>query len=97
MFNVDKNITLTYVQNLFPDKRCTMSNYTMRNSQDYYLPKVHKSSLVPTVMREWNLLPLNITELDSLKTFTNAIICDDILNAKKHFWRQDSKYTCNSR
>lgn len=55
----------------------------MRNSQDYYLPKVHTSSLVPTVMREWNLLPLNITELDSLKTFTNVIICDSISNAKK--------------
>lgn len=94
--NIDENIT--YAQNLFPDKHCTTSNNTLRNFQDYYLSKcrlqIYTSSLVPAVIREWNSLPLNIRDLDSPKTFTIAITCYDILNAKKlpppyfFFWRQ---------
>lgn len=88
MFKVDKNIIPSYIKERFPDKRCNLSNYTMRNSQNYSLPKcrlrVYKSSLIPTVIGEWNSLPLHIREVNSLSTFINLITSDkDILNINK--------------
>lgn len=88
MFKVDKNIIPSYIKECFPDKRCNLSNYTMRNSQNYSLPKcrlqVYKSSLIPTVIGEWNSLPLHIREVNSLSTFINLITSDkDILNINK--------------
>lgn len=79
---------MSKIINTFPGKRCTMSNYTMRNYRYYCLPKCrlqeYKSSLVPTIIDEWDSLPPNIRELYSLKTLTHAITSDDnISNAKK--------------
>lgn len=60
----------------------------MINSHNYSLPKcrlqVYKSSLIPTVIGEWNSLPLHIREVNSLSTFINLITSDkDILNINK--------------
>lgn len=54
----------------------------------YSFPKcrlqVYKSSLIPTVIGEWNSLPLHIREVNSLSTFINLITSDkDILNINK--------------
>ena len=55
-------------------KRCNASSYTMRNSQNYSLPKcclqLYKTSFVPTVIGEWNTLPHEIRDAPSLITFS---------------------------
>lgn len=69
-FKVDKNTTPFYVKIIFSDNHCTMSNYSLRNFQDYCLPKyqvqVYISSLVLTFISKWNSLLLNIRKLISL-------------------------------
>ena len=39
MYKVDKNIILSYIRDIFPDKQCNASSYTTRNSQNYSLSK----------------------------------------------------------
>ena len=67
MYKVDKNIIPSYIRDIFPDKRGKASSYTTRNSQNYSLPKcrlqLYKTSLVPTVIGEWNILPQGIRDV----------------------------------
>lgn len=56
-------------------KRCNASAYHTRNSQDYNVPvcrlQIYKSSFVPTVVNEWNSLPLDTRDSSSLSLFKN--------------------------
>ncbi len=45
MFKVDKNIIPSNIKECFPDKRCSLSNYTMRNSPELFLTKMSIASV----------------------------------------------------
>ena len=73
--------TLLYIRDrgIFPDKRCNacLKLYNEKFSK-YSLPKcrlqLYKTSLVPTVIVEWNTLPQELRDVPSFKTFSQKII-----------------------
>lgn len=81
MYKIDRNILPSYVNDIFPNKRATVSNYmyTTRNAQNYSIPKcrldLYKSSFVPTVVDEWNALSTDVRESDSVRIFKEKNSC----------------------
>ena len=96
LYKVYKNIIPSYIRDISPDKRCNASSYTTRNSQNYSLPKcrlqLYKTSLVPTIIGEWNTLPQEIRYVSSFKTFLQKILFFNVNEIHNNFflWRQNS-------
>lgn len=71
------NLVPEYLLDIVPDMRYNASAYYTRNSQNYNIPvcrlQIYKSSFVPTVVNEWNSLPLDIRDSSSLSLFKNKI------------------------
>lgn len=77
MYEIHKNLVPEYLSDIVPDMRCNASIYYTRNSPNYIIPvcrlKIYKSSFVPTVVKKWNSLPLDIRDSCSLSLFKNKI------------------------
>lgn len=73
MFKADWDYLHALVTDIFPNKRFNLSNYLTKNAQHYCISKrriqVFKSSFVPTVIHDWNALPLDVRQIDSFRTF----------------------------
>ena len=77
MYKIHNDLVPDYLSEIIPDMRCNASAYTTRNSQNYSIPvcklQTYKSSFVPTVINEWNSLPLNTRLSSSLSVFKSKI------------------------
>ena len=56
-----------------PKKRTNTSIYNTRNSENHYIPKcrfqLFKSSFIPTVANEWNILSVDTRQSESICIF----------------------------
>lgn len=74
MYKIHNNLVPDYLSDIVPDMRCNASAYHTRNSQDYNIPVCRLQiyiSFVPTVVNEWNSLPLDTRDSSSLSLFKN--------------------------
>ena len=68
-----KGFAPIYLSNLVPQLNSDISNYNLRNSTNLYSiacrTNFYKNSFLPSVVDEWNLLPQNIRDLESVSSF----------------------------
>ena len=68
-----KGFAPIYLSNLVPQLNSDISNYDLRNSTNLYSiacrTNFYKNSFLPSVVDEWNLLPQNIRDLESVSSF----------------------------
>jgi hypothetical protein len=74
MYKMDKHLTPNYLKDIFPSNT---SSYNTRNIINYNVPKcklqIYKNSYVPTVINEWNSLPVEIKTSESVLSFMNRL------------------------
>ena len=74
---VNRSLAPDYLSDIFPSIRSHSSNYVTRNFQDYSTPKcrlqIYKNSFVPRVIQEWNSLPLETRQSETLSNFVKCI------------------------
>ena len=100
MYKFDRNMLPSYIKDIFPEKRSVISNYSTRNTLNYCLPKcrlqLYKSSFIPTVVSEWNALPLDVRQSDSIRIFkgkltvNSNLVCD---KSRPDFYVLGDRYT----
>lgn len=77
MFKLHNNLVPEYLMDILPNMRCNTSIYSTRNSQNYDIPKcrlqTYKSTFIPTVVNEWNSIPLETRNLQSMSKFKSKI------------------------
>lgn len=60
MYKMHNNLVPTYIQNIVPYTRGSVSRYTTRNSLDYSVPKLRldhfNKSFIPDTVRRWNTI-----------------------------------------
>ena len=72
-FKMVKGVAPIYLSNLVPQLNSDISNYNLCNFTNLYSiacrTSLYKSSFLPLVVYEWNLLPQNIRDLESVSSF----------------------------
>ena len=70
MFN---NISPTYLSSLVPQLVQNVSNYNLRNADDirtiYARTRLYSNSFLPSTIRDWNNLPRNVRDVDTVDSF----------------------------
>ena len=88
MYKIHNNLVPTYIQNIVPDIRGNISQYSTRNSSNYSLPKcrleLFNKSFIPDTVRKWNAIKINIREATSVKSFKKCLL-SNIVKPPKYF------------
>ena len=89
-----KGITPAYLSSLVPDTVGNSTNYNLRRANDLQgiacRTSMYKNSFIPSVVDDWNALPDDIRNLDSLQplrhilTGTNLYLISFILLVKEN-------------
>ena len=79
-FKMVKGFAPIYLSNLVPELNSDISNYNLRNSINLYSTacrtSLYKDLFLPLVVDEWNLLPQNIRDLESVSSFKDCLNID---------------------
>ena len=79
-FKMVKGFAPIYLSNLVPQLNSDISNHNLRNSTSLYgiacRTSLYKKSFLPSVVDEWNLLPQNIRDLESVSSFKDYFNID---------------------
>lgn len=73
LFKMKNNLTPTYLSSLIPQNVGNISRYNLRNADD--LQPIHSrtvlysNSFLPSTVRDWNNLPGEVRQIDSIDTF----------------------------
>ena len=71
------NLTPDYLSALVPPLVGDESRYNLRNATNLQTPhartKLYSESFLPSVVREWNVLPIEVRNSDSVLSFKNYI------------------------
>ena len=87
-FKMVKGFAPIYLSHLVPqlDSDIHVSNYNLRNSTNLYSiacrTSLYKDSFLPSVVDEWNLLPQNIRDLESVSCFKDCLNIDKPIQNK---------------
>ena len=77
LYKMQTNMTPSYLSNLIPQTVNNISHYNLRNS--YNLQSIHArtsqyaNSFLPSAVRNWNSLSVEVSQSDSLTTFKNHL------------------------
>ena len=81
-----KGFAPIYLGDLVPQLNSDISNYNLRNSTNLYSitcrTSFYKNSFLPSVVDEWNLLPQNIRDLESVSSFKDYLNIDKLIPNK---------------
>ena len=76
-YKIKSNLTPDYLKTLIPNEVGQDQPYQLRNARAIKIPKCTKNyflkSYIPSTIKMWNDLPLNIRLLDDLDTFKNEL------------------------
>jgi ribosomal protein S17E len=77
VYKIHNNLVPTYLQDILPSIRNTVSGYVTRNSSDYSLPKcrleLFNKSFIPDTVEKWNNLSTNTRDASSITSFKKHI------------------------
>ena len=89
------DLTPAYLTNLVPTSVSETSRYTLRNADDYATiqckTQYHYSPFLPSVVREWNNLPQQAKQINSLMSF-KAFLTRDKIKVPKYFYKGKRKW-----
>ena len=93
-YKMINNISPPYLSDLVPQTVSATSRYQLRNTQDLQVPycrtNTYYNSFLPTAIREWNVLPPELKNANSLETFKRLLNMDK-LRTPAHFYTGDRK------
>ena len=73
LYKIINELTLQYLRSLIPQRIQNISRYPLRNMNDLIVPNartvLYANSFLPSTIRDWNSLDLNIRNSPSLNTF----------------------------
>ena len=76
-FKMIRNLTPHFLSELVPRQLESSTSYNLRNAQDYLPVITHTSlynrSFLPSVIREWNMLPQSIKDSETLSIFKSRL------------------------
>ena len=76
-FKMVKGFVPPYLSSLVPQLNSNISNYNLRNANNVYntacMTNLYKNSFLPSVVDEWNLLPQQIRNLESVSNFKHYL------------------------
>ena len=76
-YKMTQNLTPAYLSALVPSLVSTVSRYGLRNSENLRVPfcrtQLYAQSFLPSVILEWNSLPLNVRSSESVDSFKHAL------------------------
>ena len=88
------DLTPPYLTNLVPPSVSETSRYPLRNADDYATiqckTQYHYSPFLPSVVREWNNLPQQAKQINSLTSF-KAYLTRDKIKVPKYFYKGKRK------
>ena len=93
-----KGITPAYLSSLVPDTVGNSTNYNLRRANAHQgiacRTSMYKNSFIPSVVDDWNALPDDIRNLDSLAAFKTYLDRDKPIPNKLYFywWKRISDY-----
>ncbi|MCG8096458.1 MAG: endonuclease/exonuclease/phosphatase family protein, partial [Candidatus Thiodiazotropha endolucinida] len=91
MFN---NLAPTYLSSLLPRQVSTVSRYNLRNSNDLQTIRtktsLYHNSFLPSTLREWNNLPVEVRQLPTLNSFKYHL-SKDKRKVPKHYYHGKRK------
>ena len=80
-YKMSHNLTPDYLSSLVPPLVGDESRYNLRNATNLQTPhartKLYSESFLPSVVREWNVLPIEVRNSDSVLSFKKSIIKHD--------------------
>ncbi len=87
-FKMTKDLTPNYLSSLVPPTVGSSNRYSLRNARDFQVPRartaLYSNSFLPSVVREFNSLPLDIQRADSVASF-KRMLSPNTINVPKHF------------
>ena len=88
------NLSPPYLSELVPQSVSAQSQYRLRNTHDLQVPysrtSLYFNSFLPSVIREWNELPTDNRNAESLESFKRLLNMDKS-SIPKHFYIGDRK------
>ena len=88
MFKINNNLSPTYLSDLLPRQRISISGYETRNALDIEIPNcrldIFKKSFFPSAIDAWNKLPRETKLLDTINSFRHSI-STEIASVPKYF------------
>ena len=83
------NVHPYYLSSLIPLQVNTVSRYNLRNSKGFQTIKINTTryytSFLPSALREWNTLPIEVRQLPTLNSFKYHL-SQDKRNVPKHYY-----------
>ena len=77
LYKMTQNITPDYLSSLVPPSVSNESRYSLRNAENLKIPHarttLYANSFLPSTVREWNLLPSELRNTDSLSYFKRSL------------------------
>ena len=85
---MNNSLSPTYLSDLVPATIDSSSNYNLRNSNNIHLVNAHTAlyynSFLPPVVRDWNNIPDDLRNVDSVVAFKNGLSRDKPI-VPKHY------------
>lgn len=76
-YKMDHNLSPAYLSNLLPPHVGDMSGYPLRNAENYASVNINTSlygnSFLPSTIREWNKLPVDLRNAESITSFKRQL------------------------
>ena len=77
MYKCNYNIVPDYISDLIPPLVSEVSNYPLRNANDFTTPRTRtetlRKSCIPSSVALWNSLDSSVRDIDSFKRFKNTL------------------------
>ena len=94
-FKMPHDLAPTYLNNRVPPSVSETSRYAVRNADDYITIQCktqhHYPSFLPSVIRDWNNLPQQANQINSL-VFFKAYLTRDKIKVPKYFYQGKRKW-----
>lgn len=88
-YKMKNNLSPTYLSSLVPQSVNTISRYNLRNADDLHAiasrTNLFYMSFLPSAVRDWNNLPEQAKQLNSVNSFKNYLNRDQTLTPKYYY------------
>lgn len=77
LYKIHNNLTPSYLHDIMPNPVHTVSNYNLRNQENYTIPRIRLSlferSFIPDTIKHWNNLDTDTRSSNTISTFKRKI------------------------